>query len=473
MKKFILYVLTGLSFCLTACYKDNGNYTYKVPAAPVVANLDTVYRVNIGDTLTITPTVTIAESKPNLGYEWRISVPELLTANYYYTRVLKIPFVLQAMRYSAQLTVIDSTNGMKYVHPFIISGQTAFSVGTTILSQTATGSELSFALSDGTLKTGFYETINGESLPAGPLQVTALFNQYLNGGAYFCYWITTSQGADPGVKIDPNTFQKIATLKDNFFTPPASIVAGQVTNNGGAMLGVLNGQMYEGTTSTASTSPDYGKFGLPASGDYSLYSQAILTSVFPCFIGYDVNRKQIVGFTNYGAPSYIGTTYGITNTTAFDPRNIGIDPVWFAESDDQYAYLFGNGSDGKLYELGFSIGFGAQGPQITPNYKRVFSRPDLILPTTKWLASPLDVIYFSSGSTIYRYNPTSQDISALTTDLGGKTVSMLKLSADGFTMTAGVDGSLLYLDVSIGKTGTIIKRIDGIPGSPVDVNERQ
>lgn len=471
MKKFILYTLAGLSFCLTACYKDKGNYTYKVPPAPIVTNLDTVYKISLQDTLVITPTITIAESKPNLGYEWRISVPELLTANYYYGPVLKIRFLLQAMRYSAQLTIIDSTNGMKYVFPFFIDGQTLFSSGTTILSQTATGSELSFVQSSGTLLTGFYETLNGESLPAGPLQVTALFNQYLNGGAYFCYWITTSQGTDPGVKVDPNTFQKIATLKDNFFTPPASIVVGQVTNNGGAMLGVLNGQIYEGTTSTASTSPDYGKFGLPASGDYSLFPQAILNSVYPCFLGYDVNRKQIVGFTNFGTPSYIGTTYGITNTTAFDPTNIGVDPIWFAQSDDQYAYLFGKGSDGKLYELGFSVGFGP-GPNITPNYKRVFSRPDLVLPTTKWVASPLDVIYFSSGSTIYRYNPTSQDISALTADLGGKTVTMLKISADGFTLTTGVDGSLLYLDVNIGKTGSIIKRVDGIPGSPVDVNER-
>jgi hypothetical protein len=42
----------------------------------------------------------------------------------------------------------------------------------------------------------------------------------------------------------------------------------------------------------------------------------------------------------------------------------------------------------------------------------------------------------------------------------------------GNTIIAGVDGSVLFLDVSTGKNGNITRRIDGIPGSPLDVTVR-
>ena len=50
---------------------------------------------------------------------------------------------------------------------------------------------------------------------------------------------------------------------------------------------------------------------------------------------------------------------------------------------------------------------------------------------------------------------------------------MLKASTDGNTLTTGVDGSVLFLDVSTGKYGDVIRRIDNIPGSPMDVYVRQ
>jgi hypothetical protein len=37
------------------------------------------------------------------------------------------------------------------------------------------------------------------------------------------------------------------------------------------------------------------------------------------------------------------------------------------------------------------------------------------------------------------------------------------------TLIAGVEGSLYFLDVSTGVFGNVIKKIDGIPGDPVDV----
>jgi hypothetical protein len=106
--------------------------------------------------------------------------------------------------------------------------------------------------------------------------------------------------------------------------------------------------------------------------------------------------------------------------------------------------------------------------QFKPEYIRNFSRPDLVTPTTKWTNSPGEIFYFTSGSKVYRYNPTNEDFRVLTTDFGGKDVTMIKLINGGNTMLAGTEGALYHLDVSTGKFGDIIKKQTGIPGQTID-----
>jgi hypothetical protein len=40
---------------------------------------------------------------------------------------------------------------------------------------------------------------------------------------------------------------------------------------------------------------------------------------------------------------------------------------------------------------------------------------------------------------------------------------------DDNTLAAGVEGTVYFLDISVGKSGNILKTYTGIPGSPVDV----
>ena len=76
MKQSISYIFIALAACCAlSCYKDLGNYKYKVPSAPVVQGLDSVYHATLGDTLVVAPTVTIAGSSQRLGFQWRIDVP--------------------------------------------------------------------------------------------------------------------------------------------------------------------------------------------------------------------------------------------------------------------------------------------------------------------------------------------------------------------------------------------------------------
>jgi hypothetical protein len=87
---------------------------------------------------------------------------------------------------------------------------------------------------------------------------------------------------------------------------------------------------------------------------------------------------------------------------------------------------------------------------------------------TKWQKSVVNVFYFTSNDKIYRYNPVNEDLVALTATYNGKKVTMIKLSNDGTRLTAGYQGALLTLDVSVGKNGDILQTVTGIPGDVID-----
>ena len=144
MKKYLVYILTVWAFVAASCYKDKGNYSYHVPPAPVVTNLDTVYQATVGDSLIIQPAVVIDEPAPRLGLEWKIAVPEQLTSLAFQGPALRTVFGLKPSRYYARLTITDSTNGMKYFYDFAIDGRTVFASGTAVLSEEAGVTELSF-----------------------------------------------------------------------------------------------------------------------------------------------------------------------------------------------------------------------------------------------------------------------------------------------------------------------------------------
>lgn len=474
MKKLFIYLLTviGLSCCLVACYKDKGNYTYHIPPAPVVTHLDSTYSVLLNDTLTVAPSVTIAEANPRLGYIWRIDVPAGDSGIYFSGLTLKLHFTLPPITYNARLTIIDSTNGMQYFYTIAITGMTAYSIGTFILSQEAGVSQLSFVASDGTMTPRLYRSINGVDLPAGAQQLIPLADTYILPGLINSYWVICSSGSDPGVQVDANTFLPIKGFKENFFSSPAGVAPGSFEGSAfGVLLGVASGQLYVGTNQTWNESPTYGMFGLPATGISTLYRHAAFNSTFPYFLGYDTVAQRVVGFTNFGSPAYIGTGYQVPDSSAFNPMNVGMSLLDFEQINDQNCYAFGREANDSIYELKFSAAFIGI-IQLSPVYKRPFPHPELITPQTIWGSSPAEVFYFSSGSTIYSYNPLNQNLQALAANFGGKTITMIRMADQGNTLIAGVAGSVFFLDVSTGKNGNVVREIDGVPGSPVDVAVR-
>ncbi|MCS3800763.1 PKD-like family lipoprotein [Niastella sp. OAS944] len=472
MKQLLMVTLSVFALLQLACYKDKGNYDYNVPAAPQVTNLDSLYGIPVGDTLVIKPTVTSANPDAKFGYTWRISLPKQFRDTTFSGYPFKFFFNLDADTYTVRLTLTDSSNGMSYFKEFKIQGLTQFTKGTLVLSQEGGKGQLSFVKPDSTVLPRIYQALHGTDLPGKPSQIIDLILQNYNPTPALGYWITCNETDDGGVHLNTNTLLQMKTLRQNFFTVPPAAKPGYLeTSSAGVLRGVINSKLYIGAWQTYYGSTIYGYFGEPALGDYELYDR-VAFNIAPYFVGYEKKLKKFVVFTNMGAVAYIGDGYQVTNTTAFDPKNVQLDLLHFQQINDNNCYAFGKAADGTLYELKFTPKFMGI-VQVDPLYKRAFPQPALITANTKWAGSNSEEFYFTSGDKIYRYNPTNKDLKPLTTDFGGKAVTMIKLADDDNTLIAGVDGTVYFLDVSVGKNGEVFRKYTGIPGSPVDVTVKK
>ncbi|MFL5746758.1 MAG: PKD-like family lipoprotein [Niastella sp.] len=473
MKRLLLVMLTAFALLQLACYKDKGNYDYHEVVKPQVTNFDSIYYAFVGDTLIIKPTVMSTDPKAKFGFSMRIGIPQETRDTTISGYPLKFYFSLPIDTYPARLTITDSSNGMKYFMDFQIQGVTQFTKGALVLSQEGNTSQLSFVKPDNTVMPRIYQTLNGADLPGGPLQVIDLIKQQVTPVPTLGYWATFTGSNEGGMQVNTNTLLQVKTLRENFFDKPAAATPGYLeTSENGVLRGVVNGKLYMGSWQTYWYSDVYGYFGTAPIGDYQFYRRVAFNNVIPYGVGYDMKNKQFAAFTNFGSLAFSGANYQVTNTTAFDPKNIALDLIHFQQINDGPCYAFGKAADGTLYELRFLIAYMGF-IQLSPDYKRPFAQPGLITPTTKWTGSKKEVFYFTSGDKIYRYNPTNQSFTPLTTDFGGKAVTMIKLSNDENTLMAGVDGTVYFLDISTGKNGDVLKKYTGIPGSPVDITVKQ
>lgn len=270
--------------------------------------------------------------------------------------------------------------------------------------------------------------------------------------------------------VDATTMLKVADFSQQFLGAPATIKPGRLEDSTGVSDGVINNKFYIGTTSTAPFAPDYGKFGNAQPGNYVM--SPYFTQTYNYIFGYDTTKTSFISFD--GGGNYNGSDYQV-NGTAFDPTNTGFHKLLYMDPVSGTSYAFLQDDKGAIYELSFTLTMDDYNNRtIAPIYKRVFAGASLVQPDTKWQHSQVDVFYFTSGNLIYRYNPLNQQLKALNTSFDSK-VTMLKLSSDGNTLIAGIDGSIHFLDVSVGKDGSTTTQptITGIPGSPVDMVQQQ
>lgn len=474
LRSALLYILFALLIC--SCKKDLGNYKYNAPSEPVLDGFDgSTVDALVGDTLTVRPYVYLQGANPakDLTFDWDIFVDEEARADHYTGYPLKIVYNLAPKLRNAKLTITDNRNQIKYFYSFKIQGGTQFSAGTAVLSLQDGITKLSFVKADNkTVLSDLYYALHKENLPENPVQLFPKPVTY-NAGSVEDYWVICHDPKKNSVIIDGSTMLRKKYFQDQFFNAPATISTDYFEASAGTPTGVINGKLYLSIVSTAPFAPDFGKFSNSQPGQYTLSPFFIRTPAF--FFGYDPVAKAFISFDSGG--NYMGSDYKVSGV-GFNPTKINLGNLLFMQAVPSISYAFFEGAEGdnNIYELSFSVDMmDYQNRTVKAIYKRVFKGSSLIKPDTKWQKSAVDVFYFTSNDKIYRYNPVNEELRALDADFGGKKVTMIKLSTttEGDVLTAGVDGSLMLLDVSVGKNGNITKVITGIPGSPVDIVTRK
>lgn len=472
MKRIINYITIFLiGAYLASCNKDLGNYDYITPAEPVISNLDTVYEVLVGDTLRIKPSVDFGKPE-QLAFYWKVSVPEIGGYLDFTGEELVMPFGLGAQRYRVRLAVEDKSTDMRYFYDFFIDGKTDFSRGIALLSVEDGHTLFSFIKPDGSIQKDLYGVLYGEALPGSPLSLNVTHGNY-NPTDVRSYWIICGEGENPGVQLDINTMQLIKTFNENFYETPTGIQPQNlVVNMNGVLAGVMNNRLYQGASTTWDQFPIYGTFGVPSVGDYELspvmiFSDASFGGDFN--VGFERNRKQLVLF-NAGAV-YFGTNYDV-NGVAFDPKKLDMEVISMLKVNLGANYAWARDANGLVQEVKFSTVSAGASSIVGPIHKRPFAGASYVREDSKWAASPAEIIYFTSGDKIYRYNPLNEEIRALSVDLQSKNISMMKLVDNGATLIVGVEGIVYYLDVSAGRNGNVIRTLTDLPGMPIDLFER-
>lgn len=465
MKRSLLYILTiALVPFFSACFKDKGNYEYVNLGEPTVTELDSIYYVKTGDSLIIFPKVSLPGGRTEFSCHWKIDIPAEARSEEFDGYPLRAIWGNAAGTYSGLMILTDKTLDIKYYYPFIVEGQTEFTTGTVVLTNDNGQGKLSFIKPGGEVQPDLYEAINGEALGTDPLQIIPLQNRnYMN--LLTGYWIVCKGGENPAVQISSDDFKKIKYLKENFYSPPGVLQPSyfqKLTN--GTTTAILNDKIYVGTTETAPFGTYYGYFSSQIIGDYTLAPQLLTGSMGSgdYYLGFDKVKKCFLRFDNY---TYYGTNY-IQEDSLFNPKELNMDLLSMLKLSEENVYAFCD-SVGQAYELKFALDFA--NTRFRTTYKRKFKGDSLLTANTKWQSSPTGMFYFTSNDKIYRYNPTNEEILRLQTDFGGKEVTMIKISEDGNRISAGTRGSLYTLDVSTGKYGDIISKVDGLPGDVVDV----
>ncbi|MGV3766760.1 MAG: PKD-like family lipoprotein [Chitinophagaceae bacterium] len=489
MKQFIrnISILTAFAAFVTlaGCYKDKGNYSYNEPETPLVTNLDTLYKVLVGDSLIIAPEIKM-ETDADLMLTWKISVVSgtgAVNRDVLDTGAsMRIVFGLEPKTYTGRLTIHNNTNGMKYFHNFKVESSTEFATGTTILTEENGRAQLSFVRPDGSLQARLFQAVNPDvPMPENPTQLVAA-PLWTLPNTVETYWVFGKGGVNTGVQVDANTFIFKKTLADNFFDKPEEAIPGKMfAAHTGILTGIVNGRLYAGSTNTWNLAPVYGMFSSEAVGDYDLSPHiAYVLNDNPHmpgnpYLGYDKTKKRFIWFVQTGAgPNYMGINYGVAGD-AFDPTNVGLDLIHIQQIAQRSGICFAYGKDaaGDIWELKMDVKLSPGDiSAIQVIHKRKFVDQSLITASTTWQATEDQILFLTKGDKIYKYNPINQEIVPLQTNFSGQEVSIIKTLDNGNTLIAGTIGKVYYLDVSTGKMGDIKKTIDNLPGKPIGLVQR-
>jgi len=233
MKKYVLtlVILFSITFFLTGCYKDKGNYNYHAVNAIAIKTTaaSDSFTVAAGDTLRIN--VNVTQTIPvdsGLSYKWIITSPFnsvqpsptqniLGTQQNLAAQILEIP-----NNYLVTAQVTDQKSGVTFFHTFYVTvtpDKLSMNEGWLVLEQASGGSDVSYLSypATGTIMHNIYSLNNAGYLPSDAFSLTVVNTIRQNPNQY----VMILSGSDM-VQADYLKLSKVAGYNNLFFTPPST-----------------------------------------------------------------------------------------------------------------------------------------------------------------------------------------------------------------------------------------------------------
>ena len=397
MKKIFIYA-SILSFVLTSCYNDKGNYNYKeIGEIKVDINNGDPIEGAPGLPFSIEPKITTELDESNFSYIWVI---ELDTVSY--EKILTIEalqLVPRTALYPAKLEINDGSTDYSYQARFEISVSTA---GFIILSEAESGSSQISVISDNEVNgekvfTNVFEKVNGRKLGGDPKGLVIGSQTFPDGG--FLH-ILVGEGAH-GAMVNAGSLGEYKSTNDAFLNgiyPSTGMPNGQINfdNFYSNTIMLWGNQLYKGSDPDRSGVQTYLQSPALPDNEFDyvnhcgsfriqyLYEKNEQSYYYESWGG--VYPVELPEFLNTGNEFINGSNY---STGAFD--GIVIDIV--------------KGSDGKIHEFKFLQGY--FGPEtLVSNYE--FPTAYTIDETTPFVLAGTDHYYFTEGNKLYRRNHVSE-----------------------------------------------------------------
>jgi len=445
---FMLVIICLSVLLLNSCYKDKGNYDYKISNDVAIKSADTIV-VSQGDQLKITPELEqrVAANESSLSFEWTLAVAGKTVADSTYQVLAKtrnldistIDFKAKRNYYTLNYRITNLETGVVYHKLIKLLVSTNFQTGWIILDQSGSSSDLNFV--NDNQKAAYYKLFSkvntGITLP---LSAHHAYSFYVPEGLNPEVSLSAVISDNEGYLIDNGNFKILSNISSLFYTKPSVIKPEFMQQNLGNNLSLINnGKLYYMNTSAGSI-----KFG----DEYKAYDGAgysLAPQQFKSYAGSGVLFDNLNG--RFLRDSYGSTTF-VTPDRAFDASYTAFDPVNINSNHE----LLSIGSMGPSYYSTLLAIFkdntdnccylyGMEGGNKPTLYKAIENSPNMYLSVGFAYAPARNQIYYAVGDILYQYDVLSNNSTIAYTFPSGEEVTALQTKNSESLAVATYSGS--------------------------------
>lgn len=432
MKRTIFFILTGVILLFISCMEELGNYDYTDINE---IRIDSIkgYRITQFDTLRIFPTInqTLGTDEEDLEFLWywyKASDEERAIDTLGHVRDLVYYAAAQPGLYETRLKVTDKKSGLFTRKAFQVSVE-ADNSGFLILSELNGQANLSILNFADLYFQDVYYSANGEYAGRHPVAIADVDHEskHIHDILIMC------KDEKGGVVVDPNTFRKVNSYSELFYTVPDPLspdtykaVTSEFTTGMSIDYDFIinHGRLYNRDYLNAPVGSPL-LYKPEILGNYKLAPFAFLgsnTLMFYdnenyCFRILQCARGLISTNKFSPAPLVEGTD---VSQLAFDPQNVQLEMVFGGEGWKKETDVIGAGYGifrmpgsrllSDMYCLKFYIGTKMSyappyGEYFTPYFKRpILNAPDMENATAFALSKKDPYLYYAHQNKIYSYD---------------------------------------------------------------------